>query len=380
MITGGLRALLASDGDRRFLRGPMLVPETRSFPDPWSPDAEGVHRLIRRIMQYAGLAAVPCAVERFVYDGDPGDGDGAQRGRHVVAFFEGVHDGVCRFGVNCAQLGDPEFLIGVLAHEVAHAYRAIHGLVVEDRDAEEELTDLTTVFLGFGVFTTNNAHRTRRHHGSESTRSGGYLPPQVMALALATWTHARAQAGDADVAERWLEPMQRGMFVAALSRLDRRAVAARLGVAGLRPEAVTTGRVPSEALHDAPLLARDAEPIDFAAKRGETFRVQVRAYRWAVPMGLLFALVLAPSVSVSTVQGIAIVVVGAQAGWTVGRALSYDHCARWDCGTRIPPEAACCPSCGAVVRGVLPKGMTWSEAEEMLRQDRLKERRARRAS
>ena len=71
----------------------------------------------------------------------------------------GLADGVYRFGVKDTELRDEQALIGTLGHEVAHAYRTHHGLVVASRDTEEQLTDLTTIYLGFGVFTLESSHQ-----------------------------------------------------------------------------------------------------------------------------------------------------------------------------------------------------------------------------
>jgi hypothetical protein len=109
LVVNGFRALLETDGAGRFLRSPLFEPDTRSFPDAWTPDQDGVHRLLRRIMFVAGLGDVPLTIERFVFN-DDAEG-GAAHGRHVIAFFRGVNAGCCEFGVNCAQLDDPEHLI-----------------------------------------------------------------------------------------------------------------------------------------------------------------------------------------------------------------------------------------------------------------------------
>jgi hypothetical protein len=70
-----------------------------------------------------------------------------------------------------------------MGHEVAHAYRSHHRLQVDDRDREELLTDLTTIYLGFGILSVNNSYRFRKSGSLEgslaytrwSTSSSGYL-------------------------------------------------------------------------------------------------------------------------------------------------------------------------------------------------------------
>jgi len=84
-----------------------------------------------------------------------------------------------------------------LAHEVAHAYRHAHELRISDYEVEERLTDLTTIFLGFGVLTVNASQRFRSGTsgvgGSWYSRSeGGYLSMQSMSYLLAARVVARA--------------------------------------------------------------------------------------------------------------------------------------------------------------------------------------------
>jgi hypothetical protein len=375
LIVDGLRALLATKNGALYLRLPLIEPDTTSFPDAWTPDEDGVFRLLRRIMAHAGLGDVPLSVERFFLAPDEDDEDGD---RHVIGLFKGVTDGRCDFGINCAQLDDPEHLIGVLAHEVAHAFRALNDLVVEDHDEEEELTDLTTIFLGFGIFTTNNAHRETIHSNWHSIRRSGYLSADAMALALATWTGARDVEGDLGILERWLEPAQRAAVRAASSKLTRERVRKKLGIVSI-PERFAR---PATMLDDAPPAPKEADPIDFAAKRSETFRVTVRHQRLGAILGTISGCVLGGLLVEGSTAVHAVIggLVFGLVGYAVGRALSYDACARGECEVRIPKNAANCPRCGASVQGEISDRFKLNDALEELRKKRVAARKARRDS
>ncbi|HSO38861.1 MAG TPA: hypothetical protein VLT33_40300 [Labilithrix sp.] len=374
LILGGFGDLLATRGGPRFLRTPQVEPNEAFFPDGWTADQGGVHRLLRRIMFHAGLGDVPLAVDRFVFEADEEPGE-PERGRHVVAYFEGVTDRVCRFGVNCTQLDDPEHLIGILAHEVAHAYRHIHGLVVEDSDEEEDLTDLTTVFLGFGILTTNNARQSTIGGGMLRVRGAGYLSPHAMAFALASWFQARGIAADRELAERWLEPLQASMFAKVLAQIPASRVRDRLDLSGTL---LVPKPLPAR-LDDAPPAPPDAEPVDFAAKRSDTFRVLIRRRMLTTPLGALGgALLTMTQVAPSIVSLLLGGVVGGACGLALGRSMSRDQCAIRDCEAKIPPKAARCPRCGSVVQGALDDGASLEDALEGLRKKRVAERRARR--
>jgi hypothetical protein len=133
-----------------------------------------VRALLKRIMTHAGLGHLDFDLDTFsqpevVHELD--ERGGARKWGHdgAAAWFAGIgEDGCCHFGVAEERIGEPDVLVAVLCHEIAHAWRAVHALTIEDRDFEERLTDLSTVYLGFGLLTTNGAYRYRtgrRVHG-----------------------------------------------------------------------------------------------------------------------------------------------------------------------------------------------------------------------
>src|SRR5262249_25485950 len=158
----------------------------------WQPDLASMRRLATRLLGYAGLDRLRVRIEPFESDDPtPSAITGAVAGasaHHVgaAAFFAGIDGDTCLFGADTRLFDDPDRLVAALAHETAHAFRTFHGLCVKDRDEEERLTDLTTIYLGFGVLTTNASYRYRasgRMMGSMtvtewSHEALGYLSPQ----------------------------------------------------------------------------------------------------------------------------------------------------------------------------------------------------------
>jgi hypothetical protein len=237
-----LAALIALEGAEAFLTGAIIEPSDRSFPDPWTPDADGVERLIRRLLGYAGLAQLDLTIELDRFSDAQGEvlSDGSAGGHSgTAAWFAGIRGGVCAFGVDTHQLHDPVGLIGTLAHEVAHAYRSAYDLRDADHAIEERLTDLTTIYLGFGILTVNASQRFesgRQGAGGSWYRHSerGYLAMQAMSFLLAAQNVARGDP-PAPIA-RALAPNQRACFKAACKQLGARdALLARLGVQPLEP-------------------------------------------------------------------------------------------------------------------------------------------------
>lgn len=235
-------------GEDRFVNGPIVLPTNEAFPDVWTPDLQGVERVTQRILQHVGLEGYRLRLQRFdqeqVVDHVGTDGSAQFRHEGAAAWFAGVDGDTIWFGCAEEQIQEAgEQLIGIMAHEVAHAWRTLHGVRVDDRDTEECLTDLTTVYFGFGIFTVNNTFRFRTfreergallYSGYRYSKSG-YLSPQAMSFLFAAqlslrglgWWKRRGLLG-------WLEANQRGHVKAALRALGPAAsVRTKLGLTGV---------------------------------------------------------------------------------------------------------------------------------------------------
>jgi hypothetical protein len=138
----------------------------------------------------------------------------------TAALFLGLDGDCARFAVEAGQLDDPESMVAAMAHEVAHAWRARHGEVVEDQRHEEELTDLTTVYLGFGVLTSNAAYRYR-------SRGGHPVGTRSRLLTSASLATSRAVTRRCCSDRRWdgrYDPLRQA---SASARASRRSVFTR---------------------------------------------------------------------------------------------------------------------------------------------------------
>lgn len=227
-----LGRLIAQRGWTTWREGVLRLPTDDHFPDPWSPDVAGLDRLSRRLLGYAGLGDL--RVRLSVFDGDrtvdgvSATGEASYRHHGAAAWFAGIDGRYVNFGCASRELAEAgEGLVGVMSHEVAHAYRHVHGLVEDDTMLEECLTDLTTVYLGFGV-TVNNTYRYRSFADARGaqlfsgyrTSQAGYLAPQAMSFLFACWILGRRHdCWQTWRLLRWLEPNQRGFVKAALREL-----------------------------------------------------------------------------------------------------------------------------------------------------------------
>ncbi len=239
-LWSALESVLARRGEAMLLEAPIVLPSDRFFPDRFTPDERGVGAIAERLLDYAGLGHLGVTVEIFDEEVDVqelGLDGKASKWSHegAAAWFAGIDRGTCRFGAQRASLTDPLGLVASMAHETAHAFRRSHRLEHDNRAHEEKLTDVTTVYLGFGVLTTATTARyeSRSHDNfgsSYSHKRQGYLTPGAMSFLLASQLVLRGY--DAHTV-RWyakhLPPNQRALVLSAMKEIDRETLTDVLG-------------------------------------------------------------------------------------------------------------------------------------------------------
>lgn len=231
--------LLGRCGVEPFLCAPLLTPNDRCFPDRWSPDERGARILIKRLFAHALLSPLDAAVALYIPEtqADPfAHLTGQVTHRGAAAWYAGTHEGIAHFAIDVRQLRDPVGVVGILCHEVAHAWRNHQGIVEEDRSQEELLTDLTTLYLGFGILSANASYRYHQSgqqvgalaYTEWSHHRTGYIPFQGMCFLLAA--QALLCEIPAKTVAGWLGTTQRASFLAAYEQLDPDALIERLGL------------------------------------------------------------------------------------------------------------------------------------------------------
>jgi hypothetical protein len=378
-LLNGLAAIIEARGFETFVLAPLLEPDPRFFPEPWEPSARGVRALALRLLRHAGLENEDASVTLF--------GESLPRGTHrgALAWFAGMQGATCLFGVHRNQLREHDAIVGTLCHEAAHAYRTSTGLAEAYDRLDEENTDLTTIYLGFGILSTNNAYRFRkrstvgvRYPGIEySTAQAGYLSPQAMAFALAAQVTSRGvSASEAKRIERLLEGHQQAFFHAARLQFEKdvRGLRFRLGLPPVEtwpePKPVTFAQIPDDAIFVPD--ARAAALLDTPTNEGRNvFCVrQTHAARYALGGAIVGAL--AGSVA-SMVLGLAPpavvlggAVLGALALGSWGRFRFTETCSDPECGASLPANADSCLRCHGRVRGTIRDPGERLTAEEAL--------------
>lgn len=214
-------------GIERHDRAPLVTPTVDCFPNSAKTGHNRALELFEQVRLLAGVEDQDFVIEAGA----------ASRDAKVQAGVALVHDSHPPLGTyrveersqaayqpiityNPALIDDPAALVATFAHELAHwVLDGFETLPPGGRELGELATDITAVFLGFGIFLANNAksfaaYQTFDEMGWSSSQSG-YVSEGGLVTALAM---AERLAGrDPLAATAWLKPH----LAADLKKADR---------------------------------------------------------------------------------------------------------------------------------------------------------------
>lgn len=209
-VDGGFSRLETMLGRKRMLDAQVVQPDAAHFPDPFDGTPTAAQLMFNRICRYMQVEPSRIDLEIFAdeteelreilpywthgpggcagmytHDSDSnGDMAGDERLRMTVA-------------IRSTQLKDPHALVATMAHEVGHVILLGGGLLDNRTPDHEPLTDLLTVFLGFGIFNANASARFRQFQDERrqgwSMQRLGYLPEEAYGYALAKFCLERGE-------------------------------------------------------------------------------------------------------------------------------------------------------------------------------------------
>jgi hypothetical protein len=208
-VDEGFRRLEKMLGRRRLLEAKVILPTPEYFPDSYDQNAAGAEALFRRVCSYMRVDRSRIQLEIFP--------DETEELRSILPHWHGNSGGCAGFfsheatpgnvptrdearmlvALRSTQLKDPLSLVATMAHELGHVVLLGGGLMSPKTPDHEPITDLLTVFLGFGIFTSSAAARFKqfqdeRRYGWSMHRLG-YLPEEVYGYALAKFADERKE-------------------------------------------------------------------------------------------------------------------------------------------------------------------------------------------
>lgn len=191
--------LLARLGEDRLKRAPLVTTTEAFFPLSAATGHARAQHIFACVRDLAGMTDWPCDLQP----------QAPRPGTHVsqlgMVQIDSGHSPAGTFSrqgnaalvtYDPASIGEPVKLVATLVHELAHyLLHAQPDLPPGQELMEEFATDLTTVYLGFGLFGANQAFnfsqfQNVRTHGWQ-TLSLGYLRERDWAFALAVYCALR---------------------------------------------------------------------------------------------------------------------------------------------------------------------------------------------
>ena len=194
-------SLLSFFGKENTQQRRVLTPHHSDFPIQYSGTEESAHDTMKIV---ATQMEVPCdSIQLCFYDdqvrevstGSPFGGKIYLESRKEDQIASGVYLGQAEnrkyeLWLNRKNLSEPENLVATLAHEIGHIKLLGENRIKEN---DEQLTDLTMVIFGLGIFGANAAFKTTQTLESYSWSSHGYLSQMEWGYALALFAHLRRE-------------------------------------------------------------------------------------------------------------------------------------------------------------------------------------------
>ena len=160
-----LAGLIASHGAERFLAAELVLESPRCFPDAWEPTIVGVGRILHRLLYYTGLEGW----RMELVDGRAPMQEPGKLEQPRIDFLSAENDHLL---FQLERVGVPEWVPAALCFEAARAFVAVREPrhPYRDGDQAEAVSQraqaraaVATVYLGFGLITTNAAHGFASH-------------------------------------------------------------------------------------------------------------------------------------------------------------------------------------------------------------------------
>lgn len=227
-LEASMEWLLDEFGADTFRNVTVVLPTDEFFPDSYYGDEDDVWALVERACGY--MEVNPDSIELDFFDNPHGD---LQKN---VQWLESTYDGASghyqkrrnKFVVSLAtsQLADPMSLVATIAHELGHVRLLGEARLSAGFEDHEPLTDLLTVFFGFGVFTANSSFSFQQSDTGWRTGSQGYLTEEMLGYALALFALMRGERNPAW--SKYLDGSVKTYFKDGHRYLEKTGAAAKL--------------------------------------------------------------------------------------------------------------------------------------------------------
>jgi hypothetical protein len=159
-LESSLRWFVDEFGTAVLHRDPVLPSNPFLAPQGYCASADQVEALVARCCELMMVDRQLISLELF--DGAAEKKQAAMTGRSRSVGHFRIEDGRAIIALDQSEAADPKLLIAIAVHELCHLRLLGERRIQRDRSDGERLTDLLTVYFGFGIFATNAAMRFAR--------------------------------------------------------------------------------------------------------------------------------------------------------------------------------------------------------------------------
>ena len=180
----------------------VFLPTPKDFPDQWQNPDECAELLLCRVCGYMNVDRSTLELEVFHDDED----ERRYALRHLNetrsgaagVYVPGDKSRKTTIIIKVSRTTPADSIISTFAHELCHVMLLGGSKVERDESDMELLTDLATIFFGFGIFTANSAIRFAQYSNGGgygwSTRRQGYMPQEMIGYSLALFADRRQES------------------------------------------------------------------------------------------------------------------------------------------------------------------------------------------
>jgi tetratricopeptide (TPR) repeat protein len=180
-VENSLLWLIENFGLERLNKQPFISPTYENFPYTNLKDPEQFQQLFEQLCGYMDLDHLEISVKFFddLLTKQWNIGIQSENAKFAMGFFErndGSKEKPFSIQVATSSLEHADLLVAVLVHELTHV-KLLGGNYLNGSETDmEPLTDLATIYFGFGIFVAN----TVQSNDIKWMRRLGYLPNQII--------------------------------------------------------------------------------------------------------------------------------------------------------------------------------------------------------
>ena len=176
----------------------VFLPTENDFPIKWNQSEENAIEVLKIVSKNIQLDFDEIEIDYYiegVTEMNTGSSpiflENDENESLTSSFYFGRNEqGKYEIGINKKYLGFPETLTATIAHELSHVKLLGENKIQEN---DEYLTDLATVFFGFGIFGANASFQFYQENDRWGYSSGGYLKFDEWAYCLALFAFLREE-------------------------------------------------------------------------------------------------------------------------------------------------------------------------------------------